>query len=342
MSAQVSAGCSTDGDRLQVVAAVIRRDDGRILISRRPAHVDQGDLWEFPGGKRDADEAPVQALVRELHEELGIDVLRAIPLLRVPHDYATRRVLLDVFVVDRWHGDAHGREGQAIRWVTPGTLATLPFPAANLPIAIAARLPRACVVTPEPTGDTEAFIAALEACLARGARLVQLRAPALPPHAYRTLAVAALACCRARDAQLLLNADPALAVELGADGAHLNGQRLARMSARPVSRALWLSASCHSADELAQARRIGVDFAFVSPVLATASHPTAAPLGWPALAALVAPSALPVYALGGVGPAQFAAALAAGCIGVAGIGAFWRGDVALDDAALSARYSPQI
>jgi len=325
------------GDRLHVVAAVIRRDDGRLLLGRRPAHVEQGDLWEFPGGKRQPGESRLQALARELHEELGIEIERAVPLLRIPHDYPARRVLLDVFVVDRWRGEAHGREGQDVRWVAPMALDAHAFPAANRPIVTAARLPRLCVVTPEPaSSETESFIAALDACLGRGASLIQLRAPALSSTAYRSLAVAALARCRAHRARLLLNAEPALAVELEADGAHLNARRLAATATRPVPRSMLLSASCHDADELAHARRIGVDFAFVSPVLATASHPQALPLRWPAVEALVAPSAMPVYALGGLGPAQLAAALDAGCMGIAGIGAFWRGDSRLDDDALTA------
>jgi len=323
-----------DDGRLQVVAAVIRRADGELLLSRRPAHVDQGDLWEFPGGKRQAGETRGRALARELDEELGIVVERAIPLLRVPHDYPTRRVLLDVFVVDRWHGSPRGREGQEIRWVAPSALHAYPFPAANLPIVNAARLPRACVVTAAPGEDTAAFLAALDACLVRGARLLQLRAPGLAPAAYRLLAVAALERCRAHGAELLLNADPALALELGAAGAHLTARRLMAATTRPVPRDLWLSASCHDATELAQARRIGVDFVLLSPVLATATHPGTVGLGWPALAALLASSALPAYALGGVGPAQFGAALEAGCVGIAGIGALWGGNAALDDEAL--------
>lgn len=333
MIAQGSAPPPED-DRLQVVAAVIRRDDGHVLLSRRPAYVDQGDLWEFPGGKRHAGETRVQALARELDEELGIGAQRAVPLLRIPHDYVTRRVLLDVFVVDRWHGEPHGREGQEIRWVAPASLPDYAFPAANLPIVNAARLPRACVVTPSPDGDEANFLAALDACLARGARLLQLRAPTLTHAAYRELAITVLARCRARGAALLLNADPALALELGADGAHLNARRLLATTTRPLPRTRWLSASCHDAAELAQARRIGVDFVLLSPVLATASHPNATPLGWPALAALAAAAGLPVYALGGIGPAQFGAALEAGCIGIAGIGALWQGTAALDDESL--------
>lgn len=322
--------------RLHVVAAVIRRTDGQVLVSRRPEHVDQGGLWEFPGGKLHAGEARREALARELFEELGIVVERALPLLCIPHDYPARRVLLDVFVVDAFRGEPHGREGQCVRWVAPSALAGLAFPAANLPIVTAACLPRALVITPEPTADRDAFLCALDDCLRRGARLVQLRAPGLDETDYAALAVAALAVCRARGARLMLNAAPALGLALGADGVHLNAGRLREYRARPVPPATLLSAACHDETELAQARRIGVDFALVSPVLPTTSHPHAVALGWQRLAALLAPSTLPVYALGGLAPAALAAALQAGCIGIAGIGALWQGGTALDDASLTA------
>lgn len=326
---------AADG-RLHVVAAVIRRADGHVLISHRPAHVDQGNLWEFPGGKRHAGESRRAALERELGEELGITVEHALPLLQVPHDYPTRRVQLDVFVVDRFRGDAHGREGQAVRWVAPSALAAYRFPAANLPILTAARLPRTLLITPDPGSDATNLIPALERCLVRGARLVQLRAPSLGDLAYRALAREALACCRTHDARLILNADPELALALGADGVHLNTRRLYAAGTRPVPRDCLLSVACHDAQSLAQAGRIGADVALVSPVLRTASHPDAEPLGWPALAALIAPTGLPVYALGGLAPAMLAEALRAGCVGIAGIAGFWSGAGALDDARLTA------
>jgi 8-oxo-dGTP diphosphatase len=332
----VSGAPESSGERLHVVAAVIRRADGAILISHRPDHVEQGGLWEFPGGKLHRGEARVQGLARELREELGLDITRATPLLTIPHDYPTRRVLLDVFVVDAWRGEAEGREGQRIRWVAPDALASHAFPAANLPIVTAARLPRAYVVTPEPTGDENRFLAELEACLVRGARLIQLRAPSLAADGYRALAQRVLAVCRDYDARLLLNAEPALCMALGADGVHLNGRRLQACTARPLPRDRLLSAACHDATALALAQRVGVDVVLLSPVLPTATHPGVATLGWHGLAALAAAATLPVYALGGLGPADLGHALEAGCVGIAGIGQMWGGAAPLSDAALLA------
>jgi len=323
-------------DALHVVAAVIRADDGRLLLSRRLAHVDQGNLWEFPGGKLQPGEGRVAGLARELAEELGIHVRRASPLMRVRHRYPARSVLLDVFVVDRWDGHPEGREGQQVRWVEPPELLELDFPAANLPLLTAARLPRVCLVTPAPGPDLEEFLLGVAASLERGVRLVQLRAPALDAAAYAALAERVLILCRRAGARLILNADPALSLALGADGTHLNSCRLRATGARPVPRAHLLSAACHDAAELQHARDVGVDFVFVSPVLATASHPAARPLGFEGLAALLDSAALPAYALGGVGRAELPGAVAAGCVGIAGIERIWSGEATFDEDSLAA------
>lgn len=119
---------------VRVVAAVIENSSGEILIARRPDHLHQGGLWEFPGGKLEAREQPYAALARELAEELGICVSGAQPLLKTTHDYPDKSVELDVWRVTAFAGVAHGREGQQIAWVKRDKLACYRFPAANIPI----------------------------------------------------------------------------------------------------------------------------------------------------------------------------------------------------------------
>jgi 8-oxo-dGTP diphosphatase len=97
---------------------------------------------------------------------------------------------------------------------------------------------------------------------------------------------------------------------------------LRELGERPLPRDAWVGASCHDAGELERAAELGVDFATLSPVCATASHPDSAPLGWQRFAQLVAAARLPVYALGGVGPGDLERARASGAQGVAGIRAF--------------------
>jgi len=119
---------------IQVVAGILCNLQGEVLIALRPAHVIQGNLWEFPGGKIEAEETAYQALVRELKEEIGIDVTAARPYMSLQHAYPERVVMLDVWWVETYLGVPHGHEGQAIQWVKPAVIATLPFPAGNKPI----------------------------------------------------------------------------------------------------------------------------------------------------------------------------------------------------------------
>lgn len=120
--------------RIHVAAAVILADDQRILIARRPDHLHQGGLWEFPGGKVERGETVADALHRELREELAIRVQSAAPFLKVQHDYADKAILLDVWWVRAFSGQPQGNEGQLLQWATVTELADYPFPAANQPI----------------------------------------------------------------------------------------------------------------------------------------------------------------------------------------------------------------
>lgn len=123
--------------RVHVAVGVISDGANNILVSRRAEHLHQGGLWEFPGGKVESGEAVREALQRELSEELAIQVISCEPLLTIAHDYNDKAVLLDVWWVDAFQGEPHGREGQPLRWVDVTELKLLAFPAANVPIIAA-------------------------------------------------------------------------------------------------------------------------------------------------------------------------------------------------------------
>ncbi len=122
--------------RVHVVAAVICREDDTVLLARRPRHLHQGGLWEFPGGKVAPGEPVEQALARELYEELAItvDPGRTTFLQQISHDYPDKKVLLEFWRVVGYSGEAVGNEGQEIRWVPVGELSRYDFPLANIPI----------------------------------------------------------------------------------------------------------------------------------------------------------------------------------------------------------------
>jgi 8-oxo-dGTP diphosphatase len=118
---------------VKVAAGVIERD-GQVLVTQRAAKAHQGGLWEFPGGKLESRESAEQALVRELAEELNIQVTQQSPLIEIAHDYGDKQVRLFVFVVHDFEGEPQGLEGQPMQWIASADLNGLSFPAANLPI----------------------------------------------------------------------------------------------------------------------------------------------------------------------------------------------------------------
>ena len=121
---------------LLVVAAALVDMDGRVLIARRPKGKELEGLWEFPGGKIDADERPEDALIRELREELGI-VVKApclAPLTFASHAYDDFHLLMPLYVCRRWEGFVQPLEGQALKWVRPKDLRAYPMPPADEPL----------------------------------------------------------------------------------------------------------------------------------------------------------------------------------------------------------------
>ena len=124
---------------VHVAVGVILDAERRILLSKRAADAHQGGLWEFPGGKVERGESLQEALDRELREELDISPGRTSALLEIRHDYADKRVFLDVHVVWDFSGEPRALEGQPLVWVSAGDLGDYDFPEANVPIVAAVR-----------------------------------------------------------------------------------------------------------------------------------------------------------------------------------------------------------
>lgn len=120
-------------ETLIVVAGILCRDD-QVLIAQRPLNKHQGGRWEFPGGKQETGETALQALQRELQEEIGIAVLAAEPFLQISHRYPEKQVELAFWRVTDFQGEPEGREGQALCWVSRTELHHYTFPEANLPV----------------------------------------------------------------------------------------------------------------------------------------------------------------------------------------------------------------
>ncbi len=120
-----------------LVSAVALIDvEGRVLLALRPEGKSMAGLWEFPGGKVEPGETPEAALIRELHEELGIDTWASClaPLTFASHAYETFHLLMPLFACRKWQGIPQAREGQALKWVRPGRLKDYPMPPADVPL----------------------------------------------------------------------------------------------------------------------------------------------------------------------------------------------------------------
>jgi 8-oxo-dGTP diphosphatase len=292
-----------------------------VLLAQRPAGKPYAGYWEFPGGKLEPEENPHAALVRELREELGITVRRASPWLVQEFVYAHAHVELHFFRVFAWDGELHGHDGQAFAWQTPGRFTVAPLLPANTRILAALDLPAIYGITCAADSDEDAFLARAQRALAAGLRLVQLRDKEWPLARRFSFAQRLVTLARHQGAKVLFNGSEDEARHAGCDGVHWSASMLAGARTRPEG--MLVAASCHTQEELARAADLGLDFAVLGPVAATPTHAFAMLLGWDGFTAQVVDVRLPVYALGGLTPADLPLAIEHGAHGVAMRRAAW-------------------
>lgn len=330
-AAEGISGAQRRARALVVAAGLLQHADGRWLIAQRAPGKSDGGLWEFPGGKLHPGESAAQALRRELIEELGIMIDGAQALAVVRWSTPARRIHLHGLCVRTWAGEPQALEHAQLRWAHARELIHYAMPTPDVPLRARIALPAQYLITPEPEAAPSRFLRDLALSLQNPhIGMISLRAKALDADARARLAERLLRVARDErpDLIVLVHDDCALVERLGFDGAHLSSRALAAAGTRPLAPGRWLLASCHTYADLAHAERLVVDAAVLGPVLPTLSHPGARTLGWRAFAGLARRTWVPLYALGGVGPAHAQQATASGAIGVAGIRAFFRASVA--------------
>jgi 8-oxo-dGTP diphosphatase len=299
---------------VEVAAAVIQRADGAFLLARRPEGKVYAGYWEFPGGKIEPGEPAERALARELHEELGIDARTCFRWITREYVYPHAAVRLNFFRVTAWSGEPHPREDQAIAWQRFGAPLAEPMLPANAPVLAALSLPHEYAITDAESRGVPEMLARIEARLAAGLRLIQVRDRGLADRAAFVGKVVRLA--HAHGARVLASGGPALG-----DGLHLTAAQLMQAGARPEG--ALAAASCHNIEELRRAMALGFDFAVLGPVKSTASHPGARPIGWDGFERIARGASIPVYAIGGLRRADLEDAWRAGAHGVAMIRGAW-------------------
>lgn len=299
---------------IEVAAAVLLREDGSFLLTLRPADKVWAGYWEFPGGKVEPGETALQALERELNEELGIAVQTAYPWVTRVYAYPHALVRLTFFRVPAWKGELHPHEGQELSWQSKHQITVAPVLPANIPILRALELPDWYAISNAAEIGCDEFMRRLSRALQNGLRLLQVREKNLSGEELEKFAAWVVSLAHRHGAMVLINGDAELAGRVGADGIHYTSAQLQNCQGRPTF--AWCSASCHNAAELRRAGELGFDFALLGPVQPTLSHPGAAHLGWDKFAEMVAGAAIPVYALGGLAAADLQTAQRHGAHGV--------------------------
>ena len=243
---------------VEVSAGVLTRADGRFLLGQRAEGSFYPGYWEFPGGKVEPGETPAEALIRELHEELGIRVTALAPWLVRVHHYDHALVRLHFFEVSEWQGAVDDRVHSALSWEQIGALSVGPMLPANGPILKALALPRMMIGINMSNGLVAAR-SALEAALARGCRLLCLCGEAPGPLDIDVL----LGLAHQAGAIALCESGMGTTSAIAADGVHLQAECLMRLSSRPPGH--WVGGTCRTRDALLKAAELGLDYALFKP-----------------------------------------------------------------------------
>ena len=299
----------------EVAVAVFIDADGSFLLSSRPDGKPYPGYWEFPGGKIEPGESVLQAMKRELAEELNVTITAATPWFAFVMHYTHATVRLHCWRVTAWHGDMRGMEGQQFAWQRLGALSVAPTLPGCVPIFKALALPTMYAITNAAETGTTAYLKRLEHALEGGLKLVQIREKYLVREELTRFGGEVITLAHRFGAKVLVNGDLELAAAIGADGVHLTASQLYQCTIRPDVE--LVAASAHTRAEIERAAELKFDFAVLGAVKPTLSHPGVSPLGWEKFAAVVEAAPLPVYALGGLSPGDLSEAIAHGAHGVA-------------------------
>jgi 8-oxo-dGTP diphosphatase len=302
---------------VRVAAAVILAPDGRVLLAQRPAGKAYAGYWEFPGGKLESGESVRDALVRELHEELGIDAIDAAPWLVQRYVYPHAAVELNFWRVFAFAGEPFGHDGQAFRWQTPGRFDVDPLLPANTAILRALTLGTVCGIVPVAAVASDTEVRRIEARVVDGGIGLVCVDAAGAPAALAGAAVARLRGVAERTgARLLLRSADASSAP-GATGELWSVQELRAAAARPAH--VLTGADCVDPADLARAGALGLDFAVLgsaAPGMPATTAADDAAGGWDAFAHIATATPLPVLVDGALAAAGLAVAQRRGAHGI--------------------------
>jgi 8-oxo-dGTP diphosphatase len=309
-----------------VVGVIINSANNKVLLSKRTPGQHLEGLWEFPGGKVESDETVISALNRELKEELGIKINSASQLTTVKHDYPDKKVLLDVWIVDDWSNEPLGKEDQELSWSSIDELSQYTFPDANKHIVQTLSLSQKYLISLPSYKEESKLFSVLEKCFSTDMKLFQLRLEQRKQPEFSSLLIKLFELATNYNARIILNGCPSDINEYKVHGIHLNSKELLKYNKRPISEDYILGASCHNETELLHAERINVNYAFLSPIKKTNSHPDVKEIGWDIFNNISRKIKIPIYALGGMSLEDMEVAKSNNAYGIAMISSVWNSE----------------
>lgn len=304
---------------IKAVVGVLYNKSGQILIAKRQAHQFMGGFWEFPGGKIEPNETKESTVIRELYEELGIEISSLNLHRTMTHQYADRIVELDIYIINSYRHSPIGAEGQKIVWSNIDELTNYKLLPATKTIINSLTLPNKYWITPANNHTSDEWLKQFEQHLKSDITLIQLRSKealnlSFIEELYRK--------CQQYNLKLLLNTVNKTFTETCCDGWHITTDEMSKLYTRPCADDKLLGASTHNLEQALQAQRLGADFVVISPVQATQTHPDTTPIGWDAAQEVVDKLNIPVYFLGGMGLKDLNKTLKLHAQGIAGVSAF--------------------
>ena len=304
---------------IKAVVGVLDNNLGQILIAKRQAHQFMAGYWELPGGKIDPGETQQQAIIREMDEELGIQVNKTSLHQCMQYQYPDRIVELSIYRVEDYQNTPHGKEGQAVAWVDIDGLSNYQLLPTMRAFIHSITLPKHYWITPSTEHHSDDWLAKFDQKIQQGIKLIQLRSKVdLDREFIQHLYIK----CQQQNVNLLLNIPNKSFNEPYANGWHMTTREMLSLTTRPCSDDKLLGASTHNLDEALRAQEIGADFVVISPVQATQTHPDTPPIGWEAAKEVVDQLNIPVYFLGGMSLEDLDKTLELGAQGIAGVSAF--------------------
>ena len=304
---------------IKAVVGVLRNESEQILIAKRQDHQFMAGFWELPGGKIEGNETTKETIIRELNEELGIEVNALSLHQTMQYSYTDRVVELTIYNIDNYLNTPKGIEGQQIAWTSVQDLHNYQLLPTMKAFIDSITLPNKYWITPSSNHQSEAWMKKFNEKITQDISLIQLRSKTPLDSQF----IADLHNkCKKHNIKLLLNTTDKSFDESYCDGWHITTNEMLDLKSRPCADDKILGASTHDLNEALKAQKLGADFVVISPVQATQTHPDTIPLGWEAAKEVVDKLNIPVYFLGGMALNDLDKTLKIGAQGIAGISAF--------------------